>query len=145
MTVNPWYPPKQDTLGPFTPDSVLQDYEKALQNIVHTVWPVITLRGCYFHYKQALWRKLAQSDLVPEYKVAGSDVKKSFHMIRALPYLPKGDVDMALGLPHEPHSSTSGPVTSRMLPSSDYPEPPTSQRDGTNGSKAWSAAPILTS
>ena len=43
-----------DTLGLLTPDSVLLEYKQALQNAVLTVWPGTTLRGCYFHYKQAL-------------------------------------------------------------------------------------------
>ena len=83
-----------DTLGLLTPDSVLLEYKQALQNAVLTVWPGTTLRGCYFHYKQALWRKLAKSYLVLEYKVAGSDVRKSFLIIWALLFLPNGDVGM---------------------------------------------------
>ena len=93
-------------------------------------------------------------------------MRKSFQMIGAFPFLPNGNVDMAsrdffiqsfllrclplltkwttpgLGLPHETLSLTIGPRTSGMLPSSDFPEAPTSQRDGTTGSKAWSAALI---
>ena len=42
-----------------------------------------------------IWRKLSQSDLVPEYKVDGSEARKSFQMIGALPFLPNGDVDIA--------------------------------------------------
>jgi hypothetical protein len=56
-----------DTFGPFHPDTILTDYEKALQNAIQSVWPSATLRGCYFHYKKCLWKHFAQSDLVPEY------------------------------------------------------------------------------
>ena len=131
-----------DTLGPFTPEYVLLDYEKAFQNAVLAVWPGTTLRCCYFHYKQALWRKLAQSDLVPEYKVAGSDVRKSLQIIGALPFLLNGDDDMAWRLlrptfPPEmsPFADYMDYTWSGMLPSSDFQEAPTSQRDSTTGQK----------
>ena len=141
-----------DTLGPFIPDSVLLDYEKALQNAVLTVWPGTTLRDYYFHYKQALWRSLAKSDFLPEYKVAGSDVRKSFQIIGAFPFLPNGDVDMTWRLirpTFPPEMSSFADYMAYtwvgILLSSDFPIAPTSQRDGTTGSKAWSAASILPS
>ena len=62
-------------------------------------------------------------------------------LLRCLPLLTTWTTP-GLGLPHEPLSSTSGPWTIGMLPSSEFPEAPASQRDGTTGSKAWSAAPI---
>ena len=84
-----------DTFGPFYPDTVLCDYEAGLRNAVTTVWPGTTLRGCYFHYKQALWRNFARFDLVPEYQVIGSDIRKAFKRIGALPFIPPEDVDFA--------------------------------------------------
>lgn len=65
-----------DSFGPYDPQSVLCDYETGLHNAIQTVWPSTTLRGCYFHYKQALWRALQRTDLVPEYNVLDSDVRK---------------------------------------------------------------------
>ena len=84
-----------DTFGPFHPDTVLCDYERALQNAVLSAWPSTTIRGCYFHFKQCLWRRFAQSDLVPEYQVLGSQIRKSFQMIGALPFLPLDDMNRA--------------------------------------------------
>ena len=31
------------------------DYEIGLHNVVQTVWPYSTVRGCQFHFKQSLW------------------------------------------------------------------------------------------
>ena len=87
-------------LEPFPSSICAVDYEKTLQNAVLSVSPGNTLRGCYFHYKQALWRRLSHSDLVPEYKVNGSAVRKSFQMIGALHCLPSGDIDMVWRLLH---------------------------------------------
>ena len=51
---------------------VLCDYEVGLRNSVAAVWPTTTVRDCYFHFKQCLWRNFARLDLVPEYQVVGS-------------------------------------------------------------------------
>ena len=45
-----------DSYGPFQPDTVLADYELGLRNAIQEVWPSATVRGCYFHFKQSLWR-----------------------------------------------------------------------------------------
>ena len=84
-----------DDIADISPDTVLTDYELGLRNAVRSIWPGATLRGCYFHFTQCLWRRFAQSDLVPEYQVPGSDVRKAFKMVGALPFVPLGDVEMA--------------------------------------------------
>ena len=56
------------------------------------MWPSATIRGCYFHFKQALWRKLQAFDLVPEYKVLSSPVRRWFKTIGALPFMEPGSV-----------------------------------------------------
>ena len=99
-----------------------------------------TIGGCYFYYKQALWRKLAQSDLVPEYKVAGPDVRKSFQIIVDLPFVPNGDVDFfaqlfLLRIEMFSFADYMDYTWIGIVPSSDFPEAPTSLRAGTTGSK----------
>ena len=84
-----------DEAADFCPDTVLTDFEMGLRNAVRNVWPGTTLRGCYFHFKQALWRRFAQSDLVPEYKVPGSPIRTAFKLIGALPFVPVDDIDLA--------------------------------------------------
>ena len=74
------------------PQSVMVDYEMALINGVEKAWPLTTKRGCFFHHKQALWRKLQQHDLVPEYNVEDSAVRKSFQKMGAIAFVHLGDV-----------------------------------------------------
>ena len=64
-----------DSFGGFDPQSVLCDFERGLHNAISSVWPSATISGCYFHFEQALWRKLQAFDLVPEYKVLSSPVR----------------------------------------------------------------------
>ena len=84
-----------DTFGPYDPQSILCDYEQALHNGIVNVWPSVTPRGCHFHYNQALWRNLQRTDLVPEYQVQGSEVRKSFKMVSALPFVPEDVIPTA--------------------------------------------------
>ena len=66
------------------PQSVMSDYERALMNAVEKTWPTTTRRGCFFHHKQALWKKMQHHDLVPEYNVENSPVRRAFQMIGAI-------------------------------------------------------------
>ena len=84
-----------DDIADLQPGSVLMDYEDALRRAVVSIWPSTSIRGCYFHFKQALWRRFQQSDLVPEYEVPGSDVRTAFRLVGALPFVPLDDLDLA--------------------------------------------------
>ena len=96
-----------DSFGGFDLQSVLCDFERGLHNAISSVWPSATIGGCYFHFKQALWRKLQAFDLVPEYKVLSSPVRKWFKTIGALPFMEPGSVvdvwtnDIVGNLPQE--------------------------------------------
>ena len=39
------------------PTTIFMDFETAAQNAVRTVFTGITVKGCFFHYTQAIWRK----------------------------------------------------------------------------------------
>ena len=64
-----------------------------MHNALHKVWPGSTIRGCYFHYKQCLWRKLQAYELTSEYKVVNSPIRRSFKQIGALPFICPGSVE----------------------------------------------------
>lgn len=81
-----------DLTGPYQPQSVLMDYELAIHNAVSSVWPSSTRRGCFFHFKKALFRNLVQSNLGEEYSVPDSDIRKSFALMGALAFVPENDV-----------------------------------------------------
>ena len=84
-----------DRFGPYNPRSVLCDYEIGLHNAVTNKWPNTTLRGCHFHYTQALWRHLQRVDLVPEYQVENSPIRVAFKMLTALPFVPENLITTA--------------------------------------------------
>ena len=81
-----------DAFGDFDPQSVLCDFERGLHNAISSVWPSATVRGCYFHFKQALWFKMQAFELVPEYKVLSSPVRKWLKITGALPFMEPGSV-----------------------------------------------------
>ena len=47
--------------------NVMLDFEIALRNSLKTVWPNVRLSGCWFHYCQAIWRKVQKFGLEPIY------------------------------------------------------------------------------
>ncbi|CAF4541237.1 unnamed protein product, partial [Didymodactylos carnosus] len=40
------------------PKSITIDFEKAVENVIKQKLPTTTINGCFFHFKQALWRKI---------------------------------------------------------------------------------------
>ena len=40
------------------PVTIIVDFELAVHNVVRTLFPASSLKGCLFHFGQALWRKL---------------------------------------------------------------------------------------
>ena len=76
-----------DSYGPYYPQSVLVDYEAGIRNAVMKVWPGTTLRGCWFHHKQALYRHLQMDGLQADYMVVDSPIRKSFAQIGAIPFM----------------------------------------------------------
>jgi hypothetical protein len=51
----------------FTPSKIQIDFEVAVFNAVRFVWPDTTLVGCYFHFGQAIWRKIQSIGLVSRF------------------------------------------------------------------------------
>ena len=76
------------------PKTVLADYELAIRNSVSTIWPCTVVRGCLFHFKQALLRKAASIGLALfyNYKIIGSPVRRTIQLLGALAFVPEGDV-----------------------------------------------------
>ncbi|CAF4772830.1 unnamed protein product [Rotaria socialis] len=40
------------------PISITTDYEKAVHNVIKKKLPMATVQGCFFHFKQCLWRQI---------------------------------------------------------------------------------------
>ena len=52
----------------WAPHRVITDFEVGLQTAVQTELPATTISGCYFHFTQALWRKIQDLGLSGPYR-----------------------------------------------------------------------------
>ncbi|XP_046361313.1 uncharacterized protein LOC124138621 [Haliotis rufescens] len=68
------------------------DFEKAVANAALAVFDNIQIRGCYFHFSQALWRRIQHLGLVSRYK-NDADFPKLSERAKALPLAPIHQVD----------------------------------------------------
>ena len=57
------------------PRTIFLDYEVAIRNAAHAVFPGIKAKGCFFHYTQCIWRKVEDTDLKVPYK-ENNDINK---------------------------------------------------------------------
>lgn len=72
------------------PASFMSDFEPALRNAIMEVYPACQIRGCYFHFVQAVRRNMAKLSELYKIITSDSDKRKLFHMFLALPLLPLG-------------------------------------------------------
>jgi len=72
---------------------ILPDFELALVQSIS--FPNTSFRGCNYHFSQAIWRKVQSIGLQQEYQAQGSEVKKFFRRVIALPFVPVRYVHMA--------------------------------------------------
>lgn len=40
------------------PNLIMSDFEKSFLNAIEKVFPTVKLQGCYFHFKQSMYRKI---------------------------------------------------------------------------------------
>ncbi len=73
----------------FSPDMVLSDFELAIMQASNLkgVFPAITNKGCYFHFCQALLRKVQNLGLQAEYQQNG-EVRSFIRKTGALAFIP---------------------------------------------------------
>jgi len=69
------------------PVTVISDLEQASITAFVTEFPGITVQGCYFHFKQALWRAIQRLGLVNSYRNSRR-LKKCVKKVMALGFLP---------------------------------------------------------
>ncbi|KAJ8298556.1 hypothetical protein KUTeg_023899 [Tegillarca granosa] len=71
--------------------TIVADFEKAAWAAVRQATPGVTVRGCYFHWSQAIWRKVQEDGLQTRY----NDDNATYNIVRkllALPFLPVQEV-----------------------------------------------------
>ncbi|CAF0787066.1 unnamed protein product [Brachionus calyciflorus] len=73
------------------PLSITCDFEKAFINAVTKVFPTTVIYGCFFHYKQAVWRKIQEKMSVIYCK--NEAIRKLLKLAQIIAYIPITDVD----------------------------------------------------
>ena len=73
------------------PRVIQTDFEVAAIQAAQEVYPDANIRGCFFHYSQAVWRKVAEKGLAVEYRT-NPDLQRHVRRAAALPLLPLNQV-----------------------------------------------------
>lgn len=69
----------------------IMDFEQAAWNSVSKIFPHATIRGCAFHWSQAVWRKIQSLGLQVDYR-NDATIYQICRRIMALPLLPAADI-----------------------------------------------------
>lgn len=76
----------------FNPHTIQIDYEYAAYNAIRAEFPATTIKGCFFHFGQAIWRKLVDIGLKTFFN-QDSNFRESVQMITSLALIPLDDID----------------------------------------------------
>ncbi|KRX77067.1 hypothetical protein T06_3034 [Trichinella sp. T6] len=79
------------------PQTVICDFETALIPAVQASFPGVQIQGCYFHFCQAVLRKVAELGLRTRY-LHETETKKKIKMLMATAFLPLPEVPAAVDL-----------------------------------------------
>ncbi|KRZ48692.1 hypothetical protein T02_10433, partial [Trichinella nativa] len=79
------------------PQTVIYDFETALIPAVQASFPGVQIQGCYFHFCQAVLRKVAELGLRTRY-LHEAETKKKIKMLMATAFLPLPEVPAAVDL-----------------------------------------------
>ena len=75
----------------FQPQTVLIDFELAEKNALEAVFPGVTVKGCFFHFSQNIWRKVQANGLQGRYQQEPA-IAEQVGKIAALAFVPEADV-----------------------------------------------------
>ena len=78
---------RQITGHRWRPETVIVDFELAAVTAFESEFPNARIRGCYFHFNQALWRHIGELGLVRAYK-DDRTFKKLVKKVMAIGFLP---------------------------------------------------------
>lgn len=87
-----------DKTWKFNPVSVTTDFEKALRNALRSVYPNTQLIGCWFHYAQALRRKVKKIAGFAKFLKETPGAKKLYQKFVNLPLIRSDKISLAVAL-----------------------------------------------
>ncbi|XP_022160646.1 uncharacterized protein LOC111032207 [Myzus persicae] len=76
------------------PKSIMVDFEKAAINAIQSVFTNTSVRGCFFHLSQSIWRRLQNLGFQNRY-MEDSEFALQIRMMAALTFVPEEDVENA--------------------------------------------------
>ena len=88
----------------------------AVHNVVPTLFPASSLKGCLFHFGQTLWRKLQELGLSAKYGKEDNGVSKWFRLFIGTAFVPPPQAMTASQL----ITSTYTPDDRRCIKFNDY-------------------------
>ena len=74
------------------PKSITSDFEQAFIQACRDVFPKASLHGCYFHFKQSMWRHVQHCGLAGEYVKKDDRIRNLLKMPQVLAFVPEGEV-----------------------------------------------------
>ena len=102
----------------FKPATIIVDFQLAVHNVVRTLFPASSLKGCLFHFGQALWKKLQELGLSAKYGKEDNGVSKWFRLFIGTAFVPPPQAMTAYQLITSTHTHTHlmiADVSSRVL------------------------------
>lgn len=79
------------------PSSFMTDFESGMRNAIRHVYPTCKLRGCYFHYTQAIRKKGRKIRGFFDTIIKDKTMNRLFHKFLVLPLLPQDKIKFAFG------------------------------------------------
>lgn len=79
------------------PASIMTDFERAFINACKSVFKGVPIQGCFFHFKQNIWRHIQSLGLVSLY-TDDKDCNRKMKQLGALAFVPPADVIEAFDL-----------------------------------------------
>lgn len=73
------------------PQSVMLDFENAIRNALHIVFPYAAIQGCLFHLSQAIYRKIQSVGLQVQYQ-NDTGLCLTIRSLAALAFVPVNDI-----------------------------------------------------
>lgn len=107
----------EDNIMKLQPTEFMADYEASMRKSLNNQFPNAIIRGCWFHFKRALWAKCAKLGLLTFLK-NNTDAKKAVTKLQNLPLLRTDQIQK--GYKHVKSRAEACGVADNLKPLFDY-------------------------